>query len=229
MHYRVLFINTSSHIRNFSILVTHEEFKKIIKKSYLNTSKPYRINYHHIRSRKYSINKCYIKQNSSRIAVVTNFFTEKTKINDVYRYNLLIKKGQYPLLSSISGPVQDGKETKKYVDIDPKQAPYESIVIIIESPHKDEYYYSSRSLQPLTIANGQTGNGIENCICPIINYLLSKQVVSLSDSTYSIIICNPVQYQTSLHYLIKGKANTDIKFNIWKTLFIDCKLNSDFI
>lgn len=32
----------------------------------------------------------------------------------------------------------------------------------------------------------------------IINYLLSKQVVSLSDSTYSIIICNPVQYQTSI-------------------------------
>ena len=33
MHYHVVFINNSSHIKNFSIPITHEEFEKITKKN----------------------------------------------------------------------------------------------------------------------------------------------------------------------------------------------------
>lgn len=66
------------------------------------------------------------------------------------------------------------------------------IVVILESPHTDEYMCTD-SPQP---ANGKTGKSIQKGLrCVINNYKDSKWV---PDEKYEIIIMNAIQYQLSL-------------------------------
>lgn len=229
MHYHVVFINNSSHIKNFSIPITHEEFEKITKKKYPNIPKYCRRNYHPTRSINYPIKKCSMKQTPSRIVVVTNFFTNKTKINDVWRYNLVFDKNQnyYPRLLPFYASIQNPKIN--FIDQHPKLTTLPTIVIIIESPHKAEYDNSGTLPLPLAPANGKTGKGIDNCLSIILNDLRCRNKISLPPYNYSIIICNPVQYQTSLYHLTDDPSAKDLKNKIWTELFIHQSLNTDFI
>jgi hypothetical protein len=105
-----------------------------------------------------------------------------------------------------------------------------SIVIILESPHKDEYDYD-RNFKPLYPAMSEkmngTGKGIDDNLDGVLNDI---GVSRNADSP--VIICNPVQYQTSLDYLLDdgdgGGIDNEIRNSVWRLLFGFREIKEDF-
>ena len=96
----------------------------------------------------------------------------------------------------------------------------ENIVVLLESPHKDEYdYCTSGTLIPKGPAQGKTGAGISSHLSGYFNHPPQGQEHIHSDSGGShVIICNPVQFQISLHAAglsLHGK-NKDM---VWKKIW----------
>ena len=84
-----------------------------------------------------------------------------------------------------------------------------NIVLILESPHIDEY---TADFEPLCSANGQTGKNINKFLTTI----LSIKPVD------HIILCNPIPWQTSLHEIHNQALTGDFKKlrdAIWKHLW----------
>ncbi len=77
-----------------------------------------------------------------------------------------------------------------------------SIAIILESPHKAEFDYSSNNdLIPISPAQGATGKNIENKLKELLMAIISDhQKDVLQNGSYKIIIINPIPFQTSLHF-----------------------------
>lgn len=69
----------------------------------------------------------------------------------------------------------------------------EPIVIILESPHKDEYNSSS---QPIGPANGKTGKNFERIFATLIKGSIIYPAIS--KSSHDVVFINAVQYQCSL-------------------------------
>ncbi len=92
------------------------------------------------------------------------------------------------------------------------------ILLILESPHKDEY---DSNFDPITPANGKTGEGIRDSIEKVLNDInveLIKLNKGLIDKYY-LIISNPVPYQTSLNYFIGGELNSDLRNKVWRKIW----------
>lgn len=159
------------------------------------------------------------------------------KVEDVHRYNLVIKKGCYPILNIHSNKYFLNSKFNDYnVKVNEDEG---SIVFLLESPHKDEYKYdkSLKAYIPIAPAQGKSGRRIEENVCIILNEIINnpKYTVSVSEGTYKVIICNPIQFQTSLYYLHgKGISNnkmlSKLRNDIWYELFNkQHQIESDFI
>ncbi len=87
-----------------------------------------------------------------------------------------------------------------------------TVVLLLESPHKDEYSYPEGDKPPVPIApaQGKTGDRISAHIHEVI-------ATHLGMGPYSLVICNPIQYQTSMHFVHRQ--------SLWKgrVLIRDCQ------
>lgn len=106
------------------------------------------------------------------------------------------------------------------------------IVIILESPHIDEYtklpcnsIINNCVNKPITPANGKTGIEIEKNLSLLLTKLNSLQ--ALNQKKYEICIVNPVPFQTSLGSFT-GKMNEKLKTEIWKHLWNQSKAQTEF-
>lgn len=91
------------------------------------------------------------------------------------------------------------------------------LVIVLESPHKDEF--SKDIIGP---ALGSTGRMLDEQLeLKINNYL---QTNSLQDGTYKIILMNGIQYQTSL-----GINTEYFRDRIWIKMWIENNYREEFI
>ena len=95
------------------------------------------------------------------------------------------------------------------------------IIIILESPHKDEYIIKENKCIGYP-AMGQTGISIKKYLQNIINNKLIDELDSQYE--YDIILMNSIQYQTSL-----GENPKLFRDRIWTTLWIKYELRSNFI
>ena len=97
------------------------------------------------------------------------------------------------------------------------------LVIILESPHKDEY---STSFTPLRPANGKTGNSINTKLTS--RNFKSKLITSCD---YEVFLMNSIQFQCSCIHFIGNKSNSKITKQIFRALFNknNGNLRSDFI
>ena len=105
-----------------------------------------------------------------------------------------------------------------------------SIVLLLESPHKDEYQLGNINC-PIAPANGTTGENIHRCLSAVLSDIRAKHIeVRPSESELllpgrHVIISNPIQFQMSLH-AIHGRSVRDrpwntLRDNVWKTLWND--------
>ena len=173
--------------------------------------------------------------NSSNIKniITQNFFSNNMIIEDVWRYNIKIGKNIYPVVkqnNNKDSKFTNSKYNDKEIKIDDKD---NSIVLILESPHKDEYKIKNGKYIPIAPAQGDTGIGIDKNISIIINEFIEnpKYNCSLSKGEYKFIICNPVQYQTSLYYFHKSDSSKfkTLRNNIWKSIFEQNSIKDDFL
>lgn len=160
--------------------------------------------------------------------VLDSYWNEEKKISPVYRYS--IKKNEQSLFDLFEFEEKNSKfENSNFNDFPIEmERELESIVIILESPHKSEYNDENMPIAP---AQGETGDQIEEKICEILN---SQQIIRcLTSDEYRIVILNPIPFQTSLFMLhkqsISGVYKT-LRDKVWITLWNNCnKLKIDFI
>lgn len=97
----------------------------------------------------------------------------------------------------------------------------ENLVLLLESPHKDEYDIYGNPLRP---ANGRTGTNINNLFAKQINNNNLKINTFQNNIAYRVWIVNAIQYQTSgynqLHNIrMYNQSWRIVRNNVFKALW----------
>ncbi|MBS7819018.1 hypothetical protein [Wohlfahrtiimonas chitiniclastica] len=95
-----------------------------------------------------------------------------------------------------------------------------AIIIILESPHIDEY----KNINKLRPANGATGNNIDSQLHQLIERLLSAGSLQ-NNQSYNFCIVNPVPYQASLGF---SPQDNNMTVAIWKAIWEDLGYKNKF-
>jgi hypothetical protein len=101
-------------------------------------------------------------------------------------------------------------------------------VIIIESPHKNEYF-DGNNFAPIGPAQGCTGDNINKYLELIFNKYISKDLSSPpKHKCFNVIITNPVQFQASLFQIhnrpLSYPGVASLRNKVWLKLFeLECK------
>lgn len=151
-----------------------------------------------------------------------DIFTEKKKVKNGCYYQLYIENNAEKITSKLirgfdANPTNNRKVGKSPVLIEPDPKG-KNVVIILESPHRDEYDFKDNqdksTLTPIAPANGKTGGNIRDHIFKIISKRLK-----LNEGIYNIYLLNRVPYQCSLGSLYKTGLNNEIRNKIFKELW----------
>lgn len=152
-----------------------------------------------------------------------------SKVNDVYRYLIfgdktkLYKKELEQDLEVFGKSNYKDRSTKEREE-------YKNIVLLLESPHSDEFDSNRFAIAP---AQGETGRLIDMNILTVLRELkeLEKDLFSNEENKYKLIISNPIQYQTSLYMYhnnkLKGKYKT-LRNRCWKKIWKEEKIKNEF-
>lgn len=150
---------------------------------------------------------------------VRGMFDNCHRVPDVDRYRVARCSGTHRLICHES-PEIGGEGCNKYNDKRP-QSGHSNIVVLLESPHKEEYR-TRGTFSPIAPAQGRTGRNICKHLPgyfdnPPSNRVGSEYIRDNSDRSH-IILCNPVQFQAFLH-ATGLKLTPSSKVKIWKKLW----------
>ncbi|EOU1912317.1 hypothetical protein GZ981_002218 [Clostridium perfringens] len=159
---------------------------------------------------------------------ISGMFTDNLEVKDTYRYKISFKNN-YPEFVDI---VPRKNEEDFMVHSNYKEYPisYEkeikSIVILLESPHKDEYLEEDKQLILKGPAQGKTGEGIKENILVLLNELQQNYDLDFKNGIYRFILINSITYQTSIYSLHKVGLSKNLKYQklrdgIWKKIWDD--------
>lgn len=170
----------------------------------------------------------YLDKSSGTLMVKEYFFIDK-KVKDKWRYNLvnnngwqLIKTNGQPILCAPSSGYFYLEDEGIASDNANDNIPV--ILIILESPHKDEY--RDDDFFPLSPANGDTGvYFFKYFITHGLPILESLGLQLNHQSEYKIFFVNPVPYQTSLDKIHKKGVTDTFRNKVWKKLYPKCEVN----
>lgn len=156
-----------------------------------------------------------VDKNNQKINLVVNFANGDQVVDEVRGY-LIYSKSQWCFVGINQYNIWKTQNNKKL----------KKLVLILESPHKDEY---SSNYQPLRPANGQTGKKINTRIT-------SRQFIQslTSDFDYQVFLMNPIQFQCSCsHHFEQYSIPTPPKVTkqVFKELFdkLNGNLREDFM
>ena len=115
-------------------------------------------------------------------------------------------------------------------DLRPSRSDFDgTILLILESPHKDEYQNNNVS-RPIAPAQRQTGRRICNYLECILNNN-GHVYAGINIDNFRVIITNPIPFQTSLWAIHSGNLNGNwrtLRNAIWKTLWNEQVICSSF-
>ena len=161
--------------------------------------------------------------------IVGNFFKESNDVLDVNANNVL-DVSRY-LIGEEDCCVHDGDRYRicndrylnRHCDIPESEIETQqtgSIVLLLESPHKNEYEYIDRGFaRRKKPACGKTGEQIDLCLGTVLLHILIE--TGLVNSGCHVVISNPIQFQTSLYAIHKQEAGnwTTLRNNVWRALW----------
>lgn len=105
---------------------------------------------------------------------------------------------------------------------------FRKIVIVLESPHVDEY---TSDMQPISPAQANTGTKINSNIEDLLENINSR-VHFKQNEVIEIALVNPIPLQTSLGTIhnkrLKGKYST-LRNNVWRGIWENTDYKEDFI
>ena len=136
--------------------------------------------------------------------IITGMFGSRNIVPDVYRYDIQRCQNRFTLSTHDVCEV-NLRRHNNYKDQPATNDGTDTLVVVVESPHRSEYYNDDLS-SPIAAAqgdtSGDTGYGIHHHLVDIVN-LIANDVTDMSD-VYRVIIANPIRWQTSLSSLHKN-------------------------
>lgn len=160
----------------------------------------------------------FLYREDGTLIVKSAFFDETKKVKDKHRYNLKHEDGGWKLTKPCGEPVSANISE---CDVDIVAVANEgdnNIVILLESPHNDEY---DDSFNPKSPACGTTGENFYKCfvnqILPVL--IVRYNLILCTQKIYRIYLVNPVPYQASLFHIHGKLSESDFTKKIWRKLF----------
>lgn len=161
--------------------------------------------------------KGYYSIKENELTINKEFFSAEKRVKDVWRYEL-IKNGKEGYKLEILDHSECPFCRSNYNDKNPSNACSNICLLIIESPHKDEYC-SGVELIPIAPAQKNTGTRIHNQLEEKINEFINHNPGVFTLDKYQLVICNPVQFQTSLHIILDKNFSSSLKNKVWRKIF----------
>lgn len=137
---------------------------------------------------------------------------------DVWRYTVQVKGGKIePLVEVTEQLIPSNFPDRLATDA----AGTKSILLLMESPHTDEYSVDANGkLHPRAPAQGTAGRGVKKYADIVFAQL------KLPDGDYSLILANPVPYHASLSLLYqvspglrRSRLNRPVRDHVWRVLW----------
>lgn len=168
-----------------------------------------------------------------------------SKVPDVHRYDLYFENWYWVISELTKKHIKKSKFNDWPIEkiFDDK---IKTIVLLLESPHKDEYLYIGKSGELNQRSKDFSIKNIEK-IVPIspaqwstwlkIFKHFDKLFFEISDNLnslykYRILIVNPIPFQTSL-FSLHGKSlkwtYATLRNHVWETIWMDDKIKNDFL
>ena len=108
-----------------------------------------------------------------------------------------------------------------------------TLVVLLESPHKDEFELSGGSLVPSVPANGSTGSALASRLIDVIRSALRLEAQIVGCLPVRVVLCNPVQFQASLyavhHARLPKKCRGFLKHKVWCAFWSEEAIRRDFL
>jgi hypothetical protein len=158
---------------------------------------------------------------NKEIILKRDFFSDKRKTPDVFRYTLTFndkwKLNEHSKASEQFSQFYNKKNHYKFKDREINEAKNNNIVVILESPHTKEYDSDFQAIAP---AVGTTGNNFKKYFVKYVLPILNNLGLHLkTNNKYNILFVNPVPYQTSLAQIHNAGMIKNLKIKVWKKLF----------
>lgn len=167
----------------------------------------------------FSNESTFLNKSGHEWLVKDSFFNDSTRVEDVFRYYLKYEKD--------SGWCFYDNENRKKSDFCIKNDSKELIssnepviVLILESPHKDEYEIKNGELIPRSPAAGDSGRAIHNYFTSHVLPILINLGLKLEfDKEYKFYIVNPVPYQTSMVNIHQEGLISSLRDKVWEKMY----------
>lgn len=178
------------------------------------------------------VSECHATRASGNVSDIDiiNAFGENNRVCDVDRYRIRCHGGGhidlFPHAPDVC-QIRVRRKANSYIDTYPQaNFCHDTLVIILESPHRDEYQYDCINC-PIAPAQGSTGCEIKLHFVEVIS-LCQDLYYNLCANETRVILCNPVQFQTSLVAVVDSPKWRSIRNKIWKALWSIQEIQSDF-
>jgi hypothetical protein len=164
-------------------------------------------------------------ENQNISSDISFLFTKNMAVPDVHRYNVEICKPKKKLRITLHHNNTTDFPCSRYSDLAPKQVD-KSIVLVLESPHIDEFAGVLTNAKPVAPAQGVTGRNIESYITEHIAYAMKQGLIELG--TFPIIIVESIQWNTSLSVLSRKSLDKDLRDEVFRKVWIN-SVEEEFI
>ena len=149
--------------------------------------------------------------------VINHAFGVQNVVPDVDRYRFRLAEGRISLRPHPVCTVS--RRFNRYYDTPPEgpNACYsKTIVIVLESPHEDEYLHDVS--QPIAPAQGSTGSNIQGYLDCVLRKC-SALCDELEAEETRVVLANPIQFQTSLASVIRWSDWHPVRDAVWKDIW----------
>lgn len=100
-----------------------------------------------------------------------------------------------------------------------------AIVVVLESPHEDEYDYTGGRFRPIEpLMDGASNKRLKCHLIRLVLAAAASKQIKLKDDL-DVVLMNPIQFQTSIHRLVrpkggrKGKLRSPIRNATWRGMW----------
>ena len=144
---------------------------------------------------------------------VTGMFDRNRAVPDVNRYKICKSNSGVSLIPHDESRIQESD----YKDHPCEAYSGNAVVLLLESPHRKEYGNCHTRKAP---AQGVTGTRIREYLGRILNdEIICQHIPGGSDTR--VVLCNPVQFQTSLHTILGVQWRATWRNRVWLALWDD--------
>ena len=157
----------------------------------------------------------YVRIDSYNDVYVKDMFDRNKAVPDVERYHICKSGHDLSLISYCSNAVHPQNRYNDHLCRQKFQS--DTVVLLLESPHKDEYDNCGRPIAP---AQGSTGRNIDSHLECVLRRILHNNMRQIrSGCNTRVILCNPVQFQTSLHMILDVEWQKPWRDKVWLSLW----------